>query len=148
MASECLSRVSIVVLTFNRRVELLRTLHRLTVLPGRHAIIVVDNGSADGTVDAVRNAFPAVIAVRSSRNLGAAGRNLGVERVQTPYVAFSDDDTSWEAGSLEQALDILDAAPSVAVLNAKILIGCERRLDPSCEVMARSPLPGPPGVGP
>ncbi|HEU4346617.1 MAG TPA: glycosyltransferase, partial [Actinoplanes sp.] len=52
--------VTVVVITRNRRAGLLRTLRRLADLPERPPVIVVDNGSEDGTAAAVRAAFPAV----------------------------------------------------------------------------------------
>lgn len=51
-------RIAIVVLTRNRREELRRTLERLVSLPRRYAIIVVDNGSEDGSADAIEREFP------------------------------------------------------------------------------------------
>src|SRR5690606_12222888 len=74
------SLVSVVVLTYNRRDEVLITLERLQAnLAGDLSIpiIVVDNGSPDGTAQAIRQRFPAVTVVASHCNLGAAGRNLG-----------------------------------------------------------------------
>jgi GT2 family glycosyltransferase len=49
-------------------------------------VIVVDNGSQDGTADAVAAGYPRVRLVRSRSNLGALGRNLAVRGVQTRYV--------------------------------------------------------------
>ena len=93
LAARALTKVSVVVLTYNRREEVLRTLTHLAALAERPPIIVVDNASSDGTAQAVARTFPHVEVLRQSRNLGAAGRNAGVERAGTPYVAFSDDDT-------------------------------------------------------
>jgi len=135
--------VSVVVLTYNRRDEVLVTLERLQAnLAGDSSvpIILVDNGSSDGTAQAIRQRFPAVTVVASNRNLGAAGRNLGVDRVGTPYVAFCDDDTCWEAGAIQRAVDILEEHSSIAVVNARILVGPEGRPDPTCDAMACSPL--------
>ncbi|MFY2004205.1 glycosyltransferase family 2 protein [Achromobacter xylosoxidans] len=141
-------RIAIVVLTRNRREELRRTLERLVSLPRRYAIIVVDNGSEDGSADAIEREFPQAQVVRAGVNLGAAGRNLGVARVTTPYVAFCDDDTWWAPEALARAADILDRHESLAVLNAQVRVGPEARLDPACAAMARSPLPPLAGVGP
>src|SRR5690606_4738326 len=141
-------RVSVVVLTHNRRQELQRSLSKLTSLPERPAIIVVDNGSTDDTAYCVRNQFPQVELLRTPSNLGAAGRNLGVARVRTPYVAFSDDDTWWAPGSLQAAADLFDSNPRVAVLSAHILVGPQCREDPACSAMAASPLESIPGIGP
>jgi GT2 family glycosyltransferase len=141
-------RTSVVVLTHNRPRELTRTLHRLTALPEQPPIIVVDNASDARVVPAVLQDFPGVEQVRCERNLGAAGRNLGVARVQTPYVAFCDDDTWWSAGALSRAAALLDGHAQVGLVSARILVGESERTDPTCEQMARSPLdsrglPGP-----
>src|ERR1700691_1759572 len=64
-------------------------------------------GTADGTAAAVRRAHPDILLIAARRNLGAVGRNLAVRRVSTPYVAFCDDDTWWEPGSLPLAADVL-----------------------------------------
>ncbi|CAM3967183.1 glycosyltransferase family 2 protein [Bordetella bronchialis] len=140
-------RVSIVVLTYNRRQEVLGNLARLHRDHPGVPIIVVDNGSADGTAEAVAAAFPALTLIRAPGNLGAAGRNLGVAAAATPYVAFCDDDTCWESGALEQAERLLDAAPRAGVINACVLVGPTGRVDSTCDIMARSPLgPGPAGT--
>lgn len=141
-------RVTIVVLTHNRRAELCRSLTRLQALPEKHAIIVVDNGSTDDTVAYVSQDFPDVTLVETGANLGAAGRNHGVKQVRTPYVAFSDDDTWWARGSLPLAADMLDSHPQIAILNANILVGVDERPDPACSAMQSSPLDDIPGVGP
>lgn len=135
------ARVSVVVLTHNRAAEVLRCLRHLQALPEQPPIIVVDNGSHDDTAQQVRQRFPAVTLVASQHNLGAAGRNLGVARVTTPYVAFCDDDTWWAPGALQRAVDALDAHPRLAAVGARVLVGPEQREDPTCACMARSPLP-------
>lgn len=135
------ARVSVVVLTHNRVEELLRTLGHLVALPERPAIVVADNASSDGTPARVMRAFPDVTLVHCGANLGAAGRNAGVAQVRSPYVAFCDDDTWWAPGALARAADLLDAHPAVGALNARVLVGPQRREDPTCAFMAKSPLP-------
>ncbi len=144
--------VSVVVLTFDRAHELERTLRHLTELPERPPIVVVDNGSHDDTAVRVRERFPQVQLVRLPHNRGAAGRNAGVEAVRTRYVAFCDDDTWWAPGSLARAARLLDAHPRVAALAARVLVEPEQGEDPTCALMARSPidatdLPGPGLIG-
>lgn len=139
-------RVGCVVLTHNRSDELLRTVDRLRALSAQPAIVVVDNASSDGTQEQVSRRFPDVRCLRLERNLGAAARNVGVRLCKRPYVALCDDDTWWEDGSLRAAADLLDAHPQLAVVTARVLIGPERRVDPTCLAMARSPIPAPPGL--
>lgn len=140
--------ITIVIITHNRCDELCRSLKHLKALPEQVRIIVVDNGSSDITVDVLAAEFPDVELIRSRKNLGAAGRNLGVQQVRTPYVAFCDDDTWWSPGSLKAAAALLDRHPRIAVLNANILVGPDHRPDPACQAMANSPLPYVEGVGP
>ncbi|SDF04574.1 Glycosyltransferase, GT2 family [Blastococcus aurantiacus] len=130
------SEVTVVVASRNRREDLLVTLPRHEA-----PVVLVDNGSTDGTVDAVRAAHPEVTVVPLERNLGARARTLGVARANTPFVAFADDDSWWAPGDLARAAKIMADHPRLAVLNARILVGPEERLDPVCEEMARSPLP-------
>lgn len=134
-------KATIVVLTYNRREQALSTLQFLSQLPGGWPIIVVDNGSTDGTANAIRTRYPAIMLIRMRRNLGAAARNIGVAYAHTPYVAFSDDDTQWEPGALERAVKMLDQAPTVAALSANVQVGPDRRPDPTCQLMAESALP-------
>lgn len=115
-------RVGVVVITWNRREEALACVSRMAALPERPRVVLVDNGSDDGTASAVRAAAPEVDVVALPTNLGAVGRNVGVRRLATPYVAFCDDDTWWEPGSLTAAADVLDAHPSLAVVTARILV--------------------------
>src|SRR3954452_5966592 len=130
-------------ITHQRRSEALDAVARLVDLPERHPIVLVDNGSTDGTADAVREKFPDVDVLALDHNAGAVGRNLGVERLRTPYVAFCDDDTWWEAGSLSRAADVLDAHPRVAVLNARIVVEPGGADDPIVAELRDSPVPGP-----
>lgn len=134
-------RVTVIVLTHNRSAELLRTLQRLSALPEQPRLIVVDNDSRDHTAERVARAFPQVQLVRCPRNLGAAGRNAGVELVRTPYVAFCDDDCWWAPGALHRAAGLLDRHPRLAALAARVLVGAGQREDPTCRFMAHSPLP-------
>jgi GT2 family glycosyltransferase len=133
--------VTVVVATRDRRDELRRTLEHLEGLSPAPPVVVVDNGSTDGTVEAVRAGFPGVQLIEQGRNLGCAARNVGVARARTPYVAFSDDDSWWEQGALEAAADAFDAHPRLGLVAAAVLVGPEGRADPVNADLARSPLP-------
>ncbi|KRE41553.1 glycosyltransferase family 2 protein [Knoellia sp. Soil729] len=143
-----MAAVTTVVATRNRWPDLERSLPR-----HRAPVILVDNGSQDGTPERVRREFPHVEVVALGRNLGAVARNVGVERARTPLVAFADDDSWWEPGALDRAARLFAEHPRMALLAARLLVGDEESLDPTCAAMARSPLrrapdlPGPSILG-
>ncbi|MEK6290454.1 MAG: glycosyltransferase [Paraburkholderia tropica] len=132
--------ISVVVITHNRRDEVMRTVASLLDLPERPQIVVVDNHSTDGSPQLLAHAYPGLRVLRCDDNLGAAARNVGAAHVDTPYVAFSDDDTDWQAGSLAQAVRLFERHPLLGVLSACVVVGRQRTLDPTCALMAASPL--------
>jgi GT2 family glycosyltransferase len=141
-------RVTVVIATRDRWSDLEQT------LPHHEApVILVDNGSSDGTPDRVRERYPHVDVVELPENRGAVARNIGVERAATPYVAFADDDSWWTPGALTRAADALDAHDRLGLLAARMLVGEQQRPDPVCALMADSPLgrepdlPGPSVLG-
>src|SRR3712207_614094 len=137
------ARVGVVVITYQRREEALACVARLVARPERPPVVVLDNGSTDGTAAALRARFPEVDVVALGENMGAVGRNVGIERLDTPYVAFCDDDTWWEPGSLERAADVLDAHPALALVNARIVVEPYGTEDPIVAELRDSPVPGP-----
>jgi GT2 family glycosyltransferase len=142
------SRITVVVMTRDRWPDLQASLPRHEA-----PVILVDNGSSDGTPRLVREHFPHVEVVELTRNVGSVARNVGVERARTPYVAFADDDSWWAPGMLDRAVQVLDAHPRLAVLAGRLLVGPAERPDPVCALMADSPLgtdddlPGPSVLG-
>jgi GT2 family glycosyltransferase len=136
-------RFTVVVITRDRRPELLRSLGLMTELPERPPVIVVDNGSTDGSADAVADRFPQVRLLRSPRNLGATARNVAVRCLDTPYVAFCDDDTWWEPGALTRAADVLDTHDGLASVTGRIVVEPGGAEDPIVPELSGSPVPGP-----
>ncbi|HZO93745.1 MAG TPA: glycosyltransferase [Candidatus Baltobacteraceae bacterium] len=134
-----MSACTVVIATYNRRRVLAGTLRKLTALPEAPSIVVVDNGSRDGTARTVAREFPEVLLLRLPRNVGAAGRTVGARAAKTRYVAFCDDDCWWEPGAIAHASALLDAHPGVAVLNARVVVN--GAVDEACALMERSTLP-------
>jgi GT2 family glycosyltransferase len=130
-----------VVISLNRRDDLLRSLPR-----HRGPVILVDNGSTDGTAGAVRAACPHVEIVELPANHGASARNVGVVRARTPYVRFADDDSWWAFDAGDRLVRLFDDHPRLGLVAARILVGPEERLDPASAEMADSPLPTADGV--
>lgn len=138
--------VGVVVVTRDRRTALLATLRRLESLPERPPVVVVDNGSYDGTADAVRSAHPDAEVVRLPRPTGPSARTVGARALDTPLVALSDDDSWWEPGALSRAAALFEAHERLGLIAARVLVHPGARLDPTSAAMACSPLPPAPDL--
>jgi GT2 family glycosyltransferase len=146
-------RVGAVVLTYNRVDTVLQTVRQLRALPERPTVVVVDNGSSDGTPERLRKLFPEVRCITLHGNPGAAGRNAGAIACERPYLAFCDDDACWEPGAMGRAANALEQYPHLAAVAGRVLVGPDGRTDPLSEQLAASPLissvplPGPAILG-
>ncbi|HYF14805.1 MAG TPA: glycosyltransferase family 2 protein [Phycisphaerales bacterium] len=110
--------LSVIVLSYNRRDALLRTLAHLAAdaATGRAETIVVDNASSDGSADAVRNDFPDARVVALPTNTGVAGFNTGAALARGRWLLLLDDDAWPDAGVVERALAAYDADGSVGAI--------------------------------
>lgn len=135
-------RITLVVLTYRRHGEAVRTIAHHVALGEAQRLIVVDNGSGDGTAERLRREFEGLEVAALDWNTGAAGRNIGAQLATTRYVAFADDDSLWRAGALRGAVDFLDAHLTCAALTGHVAVGAERRDDPVSIAMATSALGG------
>lgn len=132
--------VGVVIATRDRADSLAVTLRRLLALPERPLVVVADNASSDGTRAMIAERFPEVRVLALPVNRGALARNDGVRALDTPYVAFSDDDSWWEPGALSTAARLLDAHPRLGLLSARTLVGTADAPDPLNDSLAGSPL--------
>lgn len=109
--------------------------------------MVVDNASDDGTAAMVAERFPHVEVVPLDSNHGAFARNIGAARLDTPLIAFCDDDSWWRPGALSTAEEIFSRHRRLGLLAARIVVGSEARIDPISAAMRRTAcrpeLPGP-----
>ncbi len=141
--------VTVVVATRDRREQLATTLPRHAPAP----VILVDNGSSDGTPELVAERFREVTVLALGTNRGAPARNAGVAAATTPYVAFADDDSWWAPGALAHAAELFERHPRLGLIAGRVLVGPEERLDPISMHMAAAPigtspdLPGPSVLG-
>jgi glycosyltransferase involved in cell wall biosynthesis len=89
--------------------ESLRSILEQTVAPAE--IILVDDGSTDGTADEVRRAYPGVTVLNNDGSGLAAARNTGIRAAHSSWIAFLDDDDVWCPNKLAEQL--AQAAESV-----------------------------------
>ncbi|WP_432054958.1 glycosyltransferase family 2 protein [Streptomyces sp. bgisy022] len=133
-------RIGVVIATRDRAERLAVTLRHLLALPERPEILVADNASTDHTRALLARDFPQVRVLALPVNRGALARNHGARALDTPYVAFSDDDSWWAPGSLARAAGLFDAHPRLGLIAARTLVGPDAEPDPLNDVLARSPL--------
>jgi GT2 family glycosyltransferase len=104
-------------------------------LPERPPIIVVDNGSRDDTHRVTAAFKERVGLIRLERNMGAAARTAGARAARTPLLAFCDDDCWWAPRALSIAADRFGKNERLGVINARVLVRGDERIDPACEAM-------------
>ena len=84
-------------------------------------VLLVDNGSTDGSVAFVRSRFPEVRLLAQERNLGfAGGNNRGVEAATGEYVVLLNTDTRVDPGWVNALLELLED-PGVAVVTSRVV---------------------------
>ncbi|MFE0800577.1 glycosyltransferase family 2 protein [Streptomyces sp. NPDC058812] len=132
--------VGVVIATRNRSASLAVTVRHLLALPERPEILVVDNASTDDTRAMLARDFPQVRVLSLPFNRGALARTHGVRALDTPYVAFSDDDSWWAPGALGAAARHFDEHPRLGLLSARTLVGPADAADPLNDLLADSPL--------
>ena len=119
----------------------------LTALAGQTLapaeVIVVDNGSSDGSVELVRKRFPEIRLLALSENRGFAGAmNAGIADATAESIAFLNNDAVAEPVWLEELVACLGRHPDAAAATSKLLLADEpSRLDGAGDGLTRSFLP-------
>lgn len=109
--------VTVIIVSYNTRVltcNALRSLYQSSVLPDQ--IIVIDNASIDGTVEAIEKDFPAVEVIKNKINRGfAAANNQGIEKAQGTFIWLLNSDAEVGNKSLEQLISYMRQNTDVGV---------------------------------
>lgn len=123
-------RTDIVIPTFNGRAMLEGCLDSIRCQTLReYAVTVVDNGSTDGTIDALRDRFPEVRLVAMGRNTGfSAAVNAGIRAGSAPLVFLLNNDTELAADCLQQLIEAADREPAAAFFAARMLSFRQREI--------------------
>ena len=85
-------------------------------------VILVDNGSTDGSVEFATNNFPWVQVEQNEKNLGyAGGCNAGIRRARGAYILLLNDDTELDSALLSQLVEACESDTEIAACQPKIL---------------------------
>jgi len=128
--------LSIVVLSWNTKeltLACLRALHREQP-EASHEVIVVDNGSEDGSAEAIAQEFPEVLLHRNQDNQGySRGNNQGAKLARGRCLCLLNSDTEVQSGALDALLSFLDqhaeygvVAPKLVNPDGRVQLACKR----------------------
>jgi GT2 family glycosyltransferase len=119
-------RVSVIILNWNRKDYLKKCLPTvLTQDYGNFSVILVDNASTDGSVDFVRQTFPAVEIISLDRNYEfAKANNIGIAKAfsdQAMFVALLNNDTIAEKSWLSRLVGGIEEDKKIGIVASKLL---------------------------
>lgn len=116
---------------------LLKAVQSLTEQSLEPYVVVVDNASTDGSIEALLQKYPDIEVIRNKKNRGyAGGVNPGFQRaieLGAKYTAPFNDDAIADKRWLKQLVDYLEANPKVAAAGPKVVTSDSERLDTTGE---------------
>ena len=125
-------RISAIIPTFNRAHLLPRAVDSILsqTLPP-HSVIIVDDGSTDGTEKLIKKNYPEIKYLKQD-NLGvSAARNAGITATSCEWLAFLDSDDEWLPEKLARQIEVLNLAPAMKICHSdEIWIRNGKRVNP------------------
>ena len=123
-------KVSVAILNWNRKDNTLDCLkHVYDLTYPLYQVIVVDNASTDGSVEAVREEYPEAIVVAKERNYGCSeGKNIGIRKASEANpdaIYYMDNDIVVDKDSLAELVKVLEKNPEAGTPMAALPAGIE-----------------------
>jgi len=107
-----------------------------------YEIIVVDNASCDGSIEAIQSQFPQVKTIINKENQGfSKANNLGIKMAKGEFILLLNSDTIVELNTLKGAHDFIKDHPYIGALGCKILLP-SGKLDAACKRSFPTPMNG------
>src|SRR5437868_2229955 len=117
-------RLSIIIVTYNSRADVLHCLAALTGAGAPHTgheIVVVDNASPDGTATYLRERWPGIRVIDSGANRGfAAANNIGIRHTSGELVLLLNPDTVVDPAAIDRLVARLQSRPDAAIAGPRI----------------------------
>lgn len=118
-----LDRVSIIIVNWNGKRFLSECLDGLRQQAYKEfSVVLVDNGSDDGSIDFVKHNYPEVVTIGLPKNVGfSAANNYALKTIQTEYVALLNNDAVPDPLWLKSLVEALEYHPEAGSAASKIL---------------------------
>jgi len=119
-----MARVSLIILNWNG-IDLIRDCLRSVVAQDYtdFEVIVVDNGSTDGSAEVVAREFPAARLIRNAENTGfCRGNNIGIAAATGDLIVLLNNDAELAVNFLGRVVDAADLEPDVGMFATRILM--------------------------
>lgn len=118
-------KITLLILNWNRKEDTLKCLASLQGLNyHNYELVMIDNGSTDGSSQAIRKSFPDVKIIRNSENLGfSQGNNIGIEyalKKGTDYICLLNNDTVADKDFLLPLIQISQKDDRIGILGSRI----------------------------
>ena len=129
--------VSISILNWNRKKEACRAINSaINQSYSNFEIVVIDNGSTDGSQEYIQGKFPQISFVQLDKNYGCpGGRNRGIPYCKGEFIFFCDNDGVLHENAVENAVNIINQNNNIAVVT-----GCVKDFDDESEIDLTFPL--------
>ena len=118
--------LAILIVSYNVRGDLEQCVRSLLAHPPAmsHDVVVVDNASTDGSVEAIRAQFPSVRVLALEGNTGFAhANNEGIRQTRSDLILLLNSDTVVPAGALDRLVDQFRTLPGAAIVGPRLIDG-------------------------
>lgn len=119
--------VSIIIVNWNGKKFLKKCFSSLEKINyPNYEIILVDNGSTDGSVEYIKKNFPQVKIIQNKENLGfAEANNIGYQQAKGKYILLLNNDTEVTPDFLNRLVTVLKSDEKIGVVQPKILLSSQ-----------------------
>ena len=129
------SELTIIILSYNVEkllLDCLASLNNVRTGSDKWQVLIVDNASTDNSVTSVRKLFPKIRIIVNKQNLGfAAGNNVALRQITTPYALLLNPDTIIYPNSIQTVLTFLQTHPDSGAATCRVELP-DGSLDYSC----------------
>ncbi len=113
-------KIDVIIPVFNRKEILKRAINSVLLQSFRDFnLIVVDDGSTDGTAEMIAKYYPEIIYLYQGNKGVSAARNLGIRSSKASFLTFLDSDDEWHKQKLEKQLDFFNNNPEIKICQTK-----------------------------